>query len=214
MAIFLDTDLQMTVKGLWQNQQTENVWSYNVAATPVGVGVTAPELAAAWWNHVKTNYRALYPTNAGAVLFSVECRVVNNPAGDFGEYDIPPAEQVGTRAPGSQADILPGFMAVGVKLTVGTRATRPGAKRFTCLVEGDQNASQLQASITTPVNALMTLMTTALAPLGAPAVGFGLQPKIFRLGAAETVLAEQDVVGHVLNPNVTSQVSRKIGHGV
>ena len=214
MAIFVGTDLQMTVKNTYQAQQIETVWSYHVQDAPIGVGVTAPELAQAWWNHVKNAYRAIVPVGFAAYFFSVECRVVNNPLGDFGEYDIPVGEQVGTRANPTQAEVMPGFVCAGVKLTVGTRATRPGQKRFSVLMEGDQNASALQPSITTPLNALMTLMTADLGPLGAPAVAFNLRPMIFRLGPGESLINSQRVVGHVLNPYVTSQVSRKIGHGV
>lgn len=214
MAIFVGTDLQMTVKGIYSAQQTETVWSYKVADAPIGVGVTAPELAQAWWNHVKSLYRAIMPSSFGTVMLSVECRVVNNALGDFGEYDIPVGEQAGTRTPPAQNEPMPGFATAGVRLTVATRATRPGAKRFSCLTEGDQNAGTLQSSIITPLNAFMAFMTSDLGPLGAPAVAFNLRPMIYRLGAGEAVLAEQRVVGHLINPYVTTQVSRKIGHGV
>jgi len=214
MAIYLDTDLQITVKSEHTAQHLETVWSYTVAATPVGVGVSAPALAEAWWNHVKGVYRAISPVALGNFFRTIEVRVVNNPAGDFGEWDVPAGEQIGTRANPTQAELLPAFNAAGVRLLVGTRATRPGQKRFSTLCEGDQANSLLGASIATPLHALMTLMTGDLGPLGAPAATFLLVPKIFRLGAFESVLASQRVTGYLINNYVTSQVSRKVGHGV
>lgn len=214
MAIFLDTDLQITVKGIYSAQTTEAVWSYKVSAAPALVGVTAPQLGEAWWNHVKALYRSIYPVGFGTVLLSVETRVVNNPAGDFGEYDIPLGEQVGTRANPTQNEPMPSFATAGVRMTVATRATRPGAKRFSCLAEGDQNGGTLASSIITPLNTFMAFMTLPIGPLGAPAALFTLQPKVFRLGSGESVIASQDIVGHLINPYVTTQVSRKIGHGV
>lgn len=214
MSIYQDTDLQITVKSVHTQQQIETVWSYRVTAAPIGVGVTAPQLAEAWWNHVKGAYRGTVPIGFGSFFKTIEVRVVNNPAGDFGEWDVPVGEQVGTRANPTQNEILPPFVAVGVRLLVGTRATRPGQKRFSVLMEGDQNNSAAQPSVVAPVQTLMNLMSAALGPLGAPAVAFQLTPKIFRLGAFESVVASQDVVGYLVNQYVTSQVSRKIGHGV
>lgn len=214
MAIYVDTDLQMTVKCNAAAQMVQNVWSYNVFGAPGGVGVSATELANAWWNHVKVLYRAIVPVGFGAYFQSIECRVVNNPLGDFGEWPIPVGESVGTRANTAAPEFLPTFNAAGVKLTVATRATRPGQKRFTCLQEGDITGQALNASILTPLAAFMSAMVVDLSPLGAPAAAFGLRPKIFRLGAGEAVLGEQTIVGHLINPYVTSQVSRKQGRGI
>jgi len=213
MAIFLDTDLQIMLNMRLQNQVIQNVWSYNVFGTPLGVSVTAPQLGQAWWNHVKAVYRALVVNTIADAFQSVTVRVVNNPTGDLGEYAIPPAEQVGTRSPPAGADVMPSFNAGGVRLTVDTRATRPGQKRIPFILEQDSNSGLLTATYTTLIDTLMTVMT-AQQTLGAPAALFVLQPKVFRLGPSEIILAAQNITGWVTNPAVTSQVSRKLGRGI
>lgn len=212
MAIFVDSDIEITLRQSWYGQQINNVWHYNIMGAPGGVGVSAAELAQAWWNHVKSAYRAICPSDQGNCFNTVLLRVVNNPAGDYGEYSIPVGEQAGTRTPGTQNQGQPPFNAASVRLVVGTRVTRPGQKRFAFLNEGDNNNGGLQSSYTTPLTALMTVMVAQMT-LGAPAALFVLRPEVFRLTSTDLLLASQPITGYVINPNISSQVSRKYGRG-
>lgn len=212
MAIFLDTDLQIAIRQRHTAQQIENVFSYNVMGTPLGVSVTAEQLGEAWWNHVKATWRAAVPSAFGNYQYSVFVKVVNNPAGDYGEYAIPLAEQAGTRT-ATASEALPPFNAASVRMSVSTRATRPGQKRFSFLTEQDQANGLLLSSLSTPLIAMMTVMCSQMT-LGAPAALFVLQPKVFSLAPGDIVVAEQDITGFVINNYVSSQTSRKVGHGI
>lgn len=212
MAIFVDSEIQIAIRQRHTAQLIENVFSYNVAEAPAGVGVSAEAIGEAWWNHIKTTWRACVPTSFGAFQSSVFVRVINNPAGDYGEYAIPAGEQTGTRS-ATASEALPPFTAAGVRMSVATRTTRPGQKRFAFLAEQDNANGQLQSSISTPLGALMNVLCGVMT-LGAPAALFVLQPKVFKLAPGDVILAGQDVTGYVINPYITSQTSRKVGHGL
>lgn len=212
MAIYVDSDIQIAIRQRHTAQSIENVFSYNVAEAPAGVGVSAEAIGEAWWNHIKATWRACVPVSFGAFQTSVFVRVINNPAGDYGEYAIVAGEQTGTRA-AAASEALPPFTAAGVRMSVSTRATRPGQKRFAFLAEQDNANGQLQASISTPLGALMNVLCGVMT-LGAPAALFVLQPKVFKLAPGDVILAGQDVTGYVINPYITSQTSRKVGHGL
>lgn len=202
--------VRITLKGTFLNQKWQSVQHF----APVGAAwLTADALAGAqaWWDNVKAAWRASVPANAGFTFDSVLFEEIGAGLG-FGEYAIPAAEQLGTRT-GTSGDFLPTFAAAGVKLTVGSRVTRPGQKRFPGGMEMDSTGSAWTAAYITIIDALADKYDTSLT-LGAPVATGNLQPKVVRLAAdGVTVVASQDVVGHVTNPNVTSQVSRKIGHG-
>lgn len=202
--------VRITLKGTFLNQKWQSVQHF----APVGAAwLTADALggAQAWWDNVKATWRAIVPSNAGFTFDSVLFEEIGAGLG-FGEYAVPAGEQLGTRA-GTSGDFLPTFVAAGVKLTVGSRVTRPGQKRFPGGMEQDSSGSAWTAGYITIIDALADKYDTSLT-LGAPVATGNLQPKIVRIAAdGVTVLASQDVVGHVTNPNVTSQVSRKIGHG-
>ena len=76
-------------------------------------------------------------------------------------------------------------------------------------------------SLTASRNAKLTLVR-AVAPkfatpiiLGAPVATGVLEPVVTRLSPdGTTVLASQPVAGYVINPNQTTQNSRKVGRGV
>jgi len=202
--------VRITLKGTFLNQKWQSVQMF----APVGAAwLTADALggATAWWNHVKAAWRAIVPANASFTFDSVLFEEIGAGLG-FGEYAIPIGEQLGTRS-GTTGDFLPTFVAAGVKLTVGSRTTRPGQKRFPGGMEQDSTGSVWSAGYVTIIDALADFYDTSLT-MGAPVATGNLVPQVVRLaGDGVTVVASQPVVGHVTNPNVTSQVSRKIGHG-
>ena len=190
--------------------ETRNVWQYELESSLATV--SAAQVGEAWWHHVKTGLRGIVTTNIGGCYRSVEVRELNNPAGELGSYGIPSGEWAGTRSPGTEAGILMPFAAVGVRLDVGTRVTRPGQKRFAGLVEGDQNGGLIQAGVQTAVEAAMDTMVAVMI-LGAPAATLTLRPVVCRKNAAGVVTAHQNIEGYTINPNVTSQNTRKFGRG-
>lgn len=188
-----------------------NVWQY--AASSTLVTATAAEVGEAWWNHVKGTYRGLVISGWGPVFKTVKVRQMNAPTGYFGEYVVPIGEQPGTRTPAGSGDPLPFFNAVGVRLSVATRATRPGQKRFWCLEDADAIGGSLQPGIVAAVNAHMAVMCTSLL-LGVPTAALQLEPIVCREDVVGNVTAHQDITGWVINSQVTSQVSRKPWRGL
>jgi hypothetical protein len=182
---------------------------------PVGAAwltADAAQGAEAWWNHVKAAWRALSITGSSFTFQSVLFEEVGAGQG-FGEYAVPTAEQGGTRAAGTLGQYLPPFNAVGVKFTVGTRATRPGQMRVPGPTEGDNSDGNVSAAFIALVDALADVYDTPIT-LGAPVALGTLQPLVVTFSAdGSIVLEDQDIIGHVTNPVFTSQVSRRPGHG-
>lgn len=210
MAIETGSLAEISLRMLHLSQQMYMVFQYKMTATPSTP--PAVNIAEAWWNNVKTQTRALVPAVAGNVFRTVLIRELNNPAGDYAEFDIPIAEQPGTRA-SVTTDAMPSFNAVGVRLVVGTRVTRPGQKRQPFIYEGDQIAGVLSANILTATQLWANVMTAHFI-LGAPAALTEMDPIVCRKSPEGFVLANQKITGYVINPNVTSQNSRKIGRGI
>lgn len=202
--------VKITLRGTITGQR----WQVGRYFAPVGAAwLTADAVggAQAWWDNVKAAWRASVPAASSATFESVLFEEVG--AGlAFGEYAIPVSEQLGTRA-GATTDFLPSFNAAGVRLTVGTRVTRPGQMRIPGGLEQDQVGGTWVAGYVTLIDAIADKYDTQLT-LGAPVATGNLTPKVVRLDVSgDVVVASQDIVGHVTNPNVTSQVSRKIGRG-
>lgn len=211
MAIGTDSLIEVSMRGSILGSQIYNVFQYQVV---VGVnGITAAQYGEAWWNHVKTTMRGLFPTSFSGYFQSVLVRELNNATGDYGEYAIPTAERAGTRSVGTADSPLPLVNALGMRLTVGTRATRPGQKRFFCLAENDQDYDSLTSGVVTAANSLGAVLVADMV-LGAPAATCTLRGVVTRKDVNGVVTAHQDVTGWLVNPRVTSQVSRKYGRGV
>lgn len=211
MAIGVDSLIEVSNVGTAFSAQVRNVWQYRVESTVFGL--TSASLAEAWWNHVKTVMRA-FPTVAYAELYqSIEVRELNNPTGDYGTYAVPSGEWAGTRANPTQADTLPPFCAGSIRLTVGTRLTRPGSKRFVGLVEGDQVGGILHGATITLLNNIGNVVTAPIV-LGAPAATVSLTPIIVKKGAGGSVLAHQEITGYLASNRVTTQNTRKFFKGI
>lgn len=210
MAIGIGVPLKISIRGRFQNQLFQNVQWYVtdgaafLTADAVGVGE-------AYWNDIKTVWRAAMQTNSLLVTESILVSE-EGPTGAFGEYAIPTGERQGTRSSGS-GGFLPSFNAAAVRLTVATRTTRPGQKRFVGVTEGDNADGVLWADYVTLINDLAVKFSEPIV-LGAPVATGVLTPIVARLSAdGSEVLAYQEVTGFVTNGNVSSQVSRKIGRG-
>lgn len=209
MAIVTGTQIEITLNMLVLSQQVAMVFQYLV--DPLAGAPNAVQIAEAWWNHVKVTTRGLAPSGYGSTFKTVRLREMNNLAGDYAEYDIPVGEQIGTRATGS-GDLMPPFAAVGVRLVVGSRLTRPGQKRIPFMTEGDTISGVLQAAILTSVTTWCNTVTVPML-LGAPAAATELDPIVVRKDPSGFVTAYQRVTGFLINGNVTTQNSRKYGRG-
>lgn len=207
----VDAHISLILRYTYLEQQCENVFMYFTEGA-VFVGVNAVQVAEAWWNDIKTDFRALVGTPLDvARITSVVCRN-NVSGGELGEYAIPLAEQAGTRAFAGLGDALPGFMDGGVRFTVGNTTTRPGQKRFPFMWEGDSERNSLTAGYFSALDTLAAHLDSPIT-LGAPVALGVLQPVVGGtiVGGFPTVY--QDILGHITNPYTTSQVSRKKGRG-
>jgi len=211
MAIDSGSLISVTIGGVVQAQQWMNVWTFKVGGTLSTP--TAGQIGEALWNDFTTDYRALISSAHSAAFQFVRVRELDSLTGDYGEYAVPVGEQAGTLAV-STTTYLPSFNAAGIRLTVGTRVTRPGQKRIPG--QRGEDISSLQW-VSAYLTRLATFATTAtsVALLGAPVAGTELQPVVVSIDRTTGLpTASQNVIGYVVNPYVTSQVSRKIGRGV
>ena len=210
MAIGAGSLLEVTlVQAFLGNAQVLNVFQYAVGGS-FGT-VSAANWGEAWWNHVKTPMRAICSANASPFR-AVRVREMEDPVGAYGEFGIPTGEWAGTRTPPA-GDWLPMFVGAGVRLSVATRVTRPGQKRFSYLTEADCDGTLLLTAYSTLLNTLMTTLAANMV-LGAPALAAELQPVVVRKDPTTGLpTASQPVTGYIISNNVTSQVSRKAGRG-
>lgn len=211
MALNTNDLVEIELHMLVYNQTMMNVFQYRFSEFEFGV--TLAQILPAWWAHVRTVYRAMAYTGYGQVFQKIVGRQLNAPTGELAEYGIPEGEQTGTRANPSPAHFMPSFNSIGIRLLVGTRATRPGQKRLPFMAEADVTNGALDSTITALTVTWANLMTSNMA-LGAPAALTALTPIITRKTSQGLVTAHQDVTGYLINPQVTSQNSRKIGRGI
>lgn len=210
MAITSDR-IAVSIRGVYLAQRVEVVQWYRPGGAAF-VTATAAGVAEAYWNDIKTLWRAAHAVSALDKTFSVFVQEPGS-SGAYGEYAVPSGEQEGTRSNTGLTDLLPATNSVGVRLTVATRTTRPGQKRFWGVWIADNNTGVLGAALAGLVDALAVKFDSIIT-LGAPVATGVLQPIVVRIDR-DTGLptADQDVIGHVVNPYITTQNSRKVGHG-
>lgn len=211
MPIGIGIPLKITIAGTVLSQTFNIVCWYStdgaafLTADPAAVGN-------AYWQDIKAAWRALMVNSVGVRTTSIKVAEAG-PTGAYGEYAIPSGEQLGLRSAAS-SDFQPAFLAVGIKQTVATRVTRPGQKRIPGSLEEDQAAGVWSGTYMGLVTALAPKFAVPII-LGAPVATGVLEPIVTRLSTdGSTVLASQPVAGFVVNPNVTSQNSRKPGRGI
>lgn len=211
MAIDSGDILEVSLGFELQGSRMFNIYHYVVnGAFP---GATAEQIGQGWWNHVKDAYRGLCQASFGTVFSAVRVKQLVVAGGALGEYAIPSAERVGTRPNTAQPQVLPTYVATGVRLTVGTSVTRPGQKRIGFMTKGDQIDQEVEAGFYGGVENLFDTLTGTTI-LGAPVIGFDMSLIVASRGPGVTVPAWQLVTGYLVNQNVTSQVSRKLGRGM
>lgn len=211
MAIGANSLVEFAVGGHLAGQLWMNTWTFKVEGE---TGNPSPsEWGNAFWNHVKVNYRALVASAHGAAFEFVKVREMDSAAGEYGEYAIPSGERAGTGTTGS-GGTLPVFNAAATRLTVATRATRPGQKRISGQDEADANSNSWETAYQTKLNTFYTGIT-GLITLGAPAALSEIRMVVVRKDSATGLpVAHQNVTGFLVNPYISSQVTRKIGRGV
>ncbi len=213
MPFLPNDEIRVDWRYTYLGQKCENVQTYLVGGVS-SVLFTMDQVLEALWNDYKVRFRALASTSAVVNTFDSLLGTQIGGTLQFAEFAVPIAEQVGTRPAGDDGQWLNSFSAVGIRQTVGTRATRPGQKRFPFLREGDVIGNALTGAILPDYNALGGAFSQ-VSVLGAPALGMALQPQIVHEpGVRDPVRHVQPVIGWVMNLNVTSQVSRKLGRGI
>lgn len=212
MPIGLGIPLQVVVRGTYLGQQVQVGQWYEtdgaafLTATPEAVGN-------AYWQHIKVAFRALL---ANAVQVQLESVYVaeDGATGAYGEYPIPPAEKQGTRVISTLNDLMPPFAAGGVRLTVGSRVTRPGQKRMFGLYESDSDNGGYLGSVYRGLLGAVAAYWSAPITLGAPVATGVLTPIVTRRDPNTGLITDyQPVTGFLVKDTVTTQNSRKYGHG-
>lgn len=210
MAFGVGSLVEIAVEGTVFAQQQMNVWTYRVQAYPGPA--SGAEIAEAFWQHVKAATRGVAVTLHTTLYQTVRVRELDDPLGLFGSYAVPTAEQSGTRSPAGSED-TPTFVALGARLHVGARTTRPGSKRFAGLCEADIIG---QVASPTARAAVQALLDVACVPvtLGAPAALVGLSPVVVRRDPVTGLpVAWQYIESATANNYVTTQNTRKVGRG-
>lgn len=206
------TLLKLSLRFTMSGQKCQTIQYYRptgaafLTATPAAVGE-------AWWNDVKTVWRGLAVSGAPSTFDSVFVEEIGGGM-SFGEFPVPAGEQGGTRAYASSGDYLPTFCAVGCRLTVPTRVTHPGQKRFPFVGESDVGDNTVGAAYLTLAAAVAAKYCSTIT-LGAPVATGTLTPQVVRWTKTvpAAVSAVQDINGYVLNNRITTQTSRRFGRG-
>ena len=116
---------------------------------------------------MKAVYRGVISDQYNPYFSAIAVRQLDDPLGDYGEYSIPSGERAGTRSAGT-GDLAPVFLATGVRMTVDTRVTRPGQKRFGGLMESDLTNGVVGSSVLTSIDALMAVAGVGTLTSGRP----------------------------------------------
>lgn len=199
---------QLTHTMLWNNAEPMvNVYFYQ---RNTGLG-TAQQLANAWSEDVLPAIRAWQ----SQIVWHDRCEVIN--LGDL--TDFGGTNYTNTRGLNTSADPLPAFNAVQYTLRAGSRAVRPGSKRYPGITEGDVTAGVITSSgVITQLNALGAALIANIqagtgetfAPVIVKRVKYAPEPgKVaYRLPETTGELVAPGITGYSLNFNISHQVSR------
>lgn len=204
--------IKITIRYEYLGEQCENVgWYFGGGAA--FVTATMLQVLEAYWNDVKAAWHALAYNSLG--INSINSILGETIGGslEFAEFAIPEDERVGDKTTGTAGSALPGTLAGAVRLTVGTRVTRPGQKRAPFIGEEEIVGNDLEAAYLTQLSDWGETWSQTRT-LGAPAATAVLVPNVVSIDRSTgDILARQDVTGQIINPYASSQVSRKRGHG-
>jgi len=192
------------------NQDIENVWFFE-KLDPAG---TAADLIQAFITDLLPAVRQIQ--GSGFYHAFVDCLNL----GDLGDFDTEVTNVFGTAGGG---DLLPSFNAVGYSLKPATRAVRPGSKRFAGILEAVvTNGAITEPTFVANVEALRIKLDDNVVgalseyqPVIVKRIKYVPDPEkpdhfAYRLPTAGDPLVLGLVKQAVTNPEVTSQVSRKI----
>lgn len=207
-ASHIEITLRYLVLG--QRAQTARVYTWDGVAI---AAATPHNLGEAWWNHYKTAWREIAPDDLEAAQFlSVFVREVGGGLA-YGEYPIPTGEQAGLRDITGYGSVLPSANAMGNRLAVASGVTRPGQFRTPWLTAADIVGNSIGGEFQELGSEIADLYSQPNV-LGPPVATGTIAPTVTRFGVDNnTVAASQPVVGFVINPFVTTQASRRYGHG-
>lgn len=211
MPIVEGSLLEFAVRMQGPAGQVMNVYQFAIEGQAADPDVT--DIAEAFWNHISAEYRALVWVGFGNVFRDVLVRELEDPQGAYGVYSIPIAQQVGNRSNlSAPIEPMPPFSSCGVRLTVGSRVTRPGQKRLGWLVEADNQNGILQEPYVSLASDLMNKLTGPIL-LGAPAALTSLTLMVVSKDTRGAPVASQRVTGYNINTFITTQNTRKYGRG-
>lgn len=203
--------IKITYRYEYLGQQCQNtqIWRTNGAAflTATMLGVLE-----AHWNDLYVTLQDAMSTSATVNRFVSLLGEEIGGGGSYAEYAVPTGEQVGTRAGLTVGAAAPSYVSWGFRQTVATKVTRPGQKRFPFVADADMDGNAVVSGSFANWEPIAIFFSQPDL-LGVPVATGELVPQVggTAVGGIPTVF--QDITGYVLNPNLTSQVSRKIGHG-
>lgn len=212
MPFLPNDEIRVSWRYTYLGQKCENVQTYLVGGVS-SVLFTMDQALEGLWNDYKARWKALM--SAERVVNTFDSLAGEQIGGtlQFGEFAIPFADQLGTRGAGVTTTWLNSFSAVAVKQLVASRLTRPGQKRFPFLNESDVEGNQVSLA-TLPLFDALGGAFSQVSVLGAPALGMAVQPQVVHEpGVRDPVRHVQAITGWATNPNVSSQISRKLGRG-
>lgn len=210
MPIITST-LEVSIRGVYLGQNVEVVQWYAPAGAAF-LTANAQAVGEAYWNDIKTLWRAAHVPTALDLTQSIFVREPGE-TGAYGEYAIVPGEQQGTRDPSGTGGLMPPYVVVAMRESVSSRVTRPGQKRFWGVNEGDNTDGVLGAGLSSLIDALAVKFDSVIT-LGAPVATGTLAPIVVRIDRGTgDITASQNVDGHVINPYLSTQNSRKVGRG-
>lgn len=190
-------------------QQCLNVYYFQLGNAVLGNFI---DYAARWWENVGPTIRAVQ--NNG--VFHTKVTVENVSSGiDIAEYSIPAAEGNGTRVPASAEQRMSPFVALGVRLSVSTRFTRGGYKRYVGMNEpdwGEYGVGPIAATMQTALNNLVAALPQSVL-VSSPAQNSLLIPVIARIGVDGLVAQFNAISGAKAAEALTTQNTRKVGRG-
>lgn len=211
MTLYDGHIIEVTVSGGANGQTVANAIAYFVDAGVVGA--TGGDVAEAWWLTVRSWWRSVCSDAYTDFFKQVLVKDLTDLTGLYGTYSIPLAEQGGTRVAPSYTDGLPRFIALGLRLNVPTRATRPGQKRLAGFHEADQSGGLFNATVLAAAQAWGDEAVETIT-LPAPALLGVLTPVVVRKQLDGSAGVYQNMTSASPNVLVTSQVSRKPGRGM
>lgn len=208
MTIPAGSIIRLYLNGSMYGQEVHNVFHYRTpAAYADGLGNV---ICQSFWDSIKVNWRALYMTTLDLTYTSVNMDVVDG-GGQYGSYSIPAGEQAGTRSPTGNS-YLPSFNAYSITFNPVLRLVRPGSKRIAGVTELDNSAGLIVGTTVTLLNTLANNLINGFNVTGT--IG-NTSLSIYSGGTLTrpTPLAI-DVGSYRVLPAISTQNSRKIGHGV